>query len=84
MLEVLGFDLLAQVEAILRHTREYQRDVRRFRQPLERDRIRTVELSLIRAVQGHVNRLEEAGASFRETLRSIKQAAGRRRAAHAR
>ena len=83
VLEVLGFDLLAQVEAMLRNTRQYQREVQRFRQTIHKERTRMVDLSLTRAVQGHVKRLEDAGASFRETLRGIKQAAGRRwRAPH--
>jgi hypothetical protein len=74
VLEVLGFDLLAQVEAMLRHTRAYQREVQRLRGMAGHSRTATSTPSS-EALHQHVARLQTAGSTFRDTIKAIKEAA---------
>ena len=73
MLEVYGFDLMAQVEAMLRHVRQYQREVQRLRGLLGKGQTSTSDRHPVEAVRNHVAQLLRAGASFRDTLDDIEQ-----------
>jgi hypothetical protein len=68
LLEVQGFDFLAQIEAMLRHAREYQREVQRLRGILGKGQTVTAEMDPLAAVRHHVERMGDAYASFGETL----------------
>jgi hypothetical protein len=65
LLEVYGFDLMAQVEALLRHVREYQREVQRLRRVA---RIPSGDRSHIKAVTAQVGQLRRVCASLGQTL----------------
>jgi hypothetical protein len=68
LLEVQGFDLMAQIEAMLRHAREYQREVQRLRGILGKGQTATAEMNPLAAVRHHIERMRHAYASFGETL----------------
>jgi hypothetical protein len=79
LLEVLGFDLMAQIEAMLRYTRAYQREVQRLRGKLGKGRASSTDhRETHAAVREHIRRLRKASATFRETLSGIADAAGAR------
>jgi hypothetical protein len=71
LLEVHGFDLLAHIEAMLRHARQYQREVQRLRGTMGKGQTATADLSPIKAVDVHLNRLRETCTAFTETLDEI-------------
>ena len=74
LLEVLGFDLLAQVEEMLRHAREYQREVQGLRAMLGRGQTSTGNRPPFEAVQQHVKRLRATWTEFGGVLSEIEQA----------
>jgi hypothetical protein len=61
MMEVCGFDLLAQVEALLRHAREYQRELQRVRHAAANSQAAA-------GVRRRVFELRQVCARLRETL----------------
>jgi hypothetical protein len=63
-MEVHGFDLLAQVEAMLRHVREYQREVQRLRGTLGKGQTTTSNRSPFDATREHATQLRRAWESF--------------------
>jgi hypothetical protein len=65
---VQGFDLMAQIEAMLRHAREYQREVQRLRGIIGKGQTVTAEMNPLAAVRHHIERMRHAYASFGETL----------------
>jgi hypothetical protein len=71
LLEVHGFDLLAQVEAMLRHAREYQREVQRLRGILGRGQTSTADLLPLEAVREHVEQLRHESETFGAFLDDI-------------
>jgi hypothetical protein len=73
MMEVHGFDLMAQVEAMLRHVRQYQREVQRLRGILGKGQTTTSERTPIDAVQEHAMQLRNACKSLSETLDDIEE-----------
>jgi flagellar biosynthesis chaperone FliJ len=64
LLEVCGFDLLAQVEALLRYSREYQRDVLRFQRA-------ATNASTLGALRRQISNLRHACASLQRTVELI-------------
>jgi phage host-nuclease inhibitor protein Gam len=88
LMEVHGFDLLAQIEAMLRHVRQYQREVQRLRGLMGKGQTTTSDLPPVEAVDQHLKRLREACSAFTETLDDLLQihetAAGTRAAAQER
>jgi uncharacterized membrane protein YccC len=72
-METLGFDLLAEVEALLRHAREYQREVQRLRGILGRGQTSTAERPVREAVRVHLENLRDACAKFGRTLDGIME-----------
>jgi hypothetical protein len=75
LLEVLGFDLLAQIEAMLRHAREYQREVQRVRGILGKGQTATSDLPPLDAVRHHLQQMRQVCTSFRDTLTDAQSAA---------
>jgi hypothetical protein len=73
LLEVHGFDLLAGVEEMLRHVRDYQREVQRLRGLLDRGQAITSDLPALRGVQEQLNRLKRTWSEVGATLREIEQ-----------
>jgi hypothetical protein len=73
LLEVLGFDLLAQVEEMLRHVREYQREVQRLRGMLGAGQTSTEDRPPSEAVQQHLKRLRATWTEFGSLLDEIEQ-----------
>ena len=73
LLEVLGFDLLAQVEEMLRHVREYQREVQRLRGTLGNGQTSTADRAPFEAVREHVKRLRKTWTDFGGVLEEIEQ-----------
>ena len=73
LMEVQGFDLLAQIEAMLRHVRQYQREVQRLRGLLGKGQTETTHLPPHEAVDRHLNELRKACTAFAETLDDILQ-----------
>jgi soluble cytochrome b562 len=73
LMEVHGFDLMSQVEAMLRHVRQYQREVQRLRGILGKAQTTTSERTPVDAVQEHEMRLRNACKSLSETLDDIEQ-----------
>jgi hypothetical protein len=73
LLEVHGFDLLAQIEAMLRHAREFQREVQRLRGLMGKGQTHTSEMNPLAAVRHHVDHMNEAYASFGETLTDARR-----------
>jgi hypothetical protein len=76
MMEVHGFDLLAQVEAMLRHVRQYQREVQRLRGTLGKGQTTTSKRTPLDAVQEHVKRLQSASGTFAETVEALRELTG--------
>ena len=74
LLEVLGFDLLAQVEEMLRHAREYQREIQRLRGMLDAGQTPTKNHPPFEAVQQHLKRLRATWTEFGGVLNEIEQA----------
>ena len=66
LLEVYGFDLMAQVEALLRHVREYQREVQRLRRASKVGA--AVDRRPVRAVHAQVGQLRRICAGLGQTL----------------
>jgi hypothetical protein len=64
LMEVCGFDLLAQVESLLRHVREYQREVRHLH--------RVKQNSSHAPVRRQVHQLRQVCASLQRTLEMIR------------
>jgi hypothetical protein len=73
LLEVQGFDLMAQIEAMLRHAREYQRELQRLRGILGKGQTDTSEMNPVAAVRHHVEQMQLAFASFGETLADVRR-----------
>jgi hypothetical protein len=71
VLEVLGFDVMAQVEAMLRHVRQYQREVQRLRGILGKGQTSTAHRTPIDAVRTHANELHKTATAARETIDEI-------------
>jgi hypothetical protein len=71
LMEVHGFDLLSQIEAMLRHVRQYQREVQRLRGLMGRGQTSTADLPPIEAVDRHLIELRKACSAFMETLDEI-------------
>jgi len=63
-MEVHGFDLLAQVEAMLRHVREYQREVQRLRGTLLKGQTSTSNRRPVDAAREHVTQLRRVSEKF--------------------
>src|SRR5215203_5494159 len=76
LLEVQGFDLMAQVEALLRHAVQYQREVQRLRGLLGKGQTSTSEMNPRDAVEHHLEQIADAHVSFGTTLTNIKRALG--------
>jgi hypothetical protein len=76
ILEVKGFDLLAQVESILRHGRQYQREVQRLRGILGKGQTDTANRPPLTAVRTHLAELLRACSTFTETIQEINSIAG--------
>jgi hypothetical protein len=70
LLEVWGFDLLAHVEAMLRHARQYNQEVKRLRSHLGTGQTDTEQVPLDAVLQ-HVKELQRSSALFSETLGEI-------------
>jgi len=76
LLEIHGFDLLAHVEAMLRHVREYQREVQRLRGVLSKGQTTTTDRPAKAAVREHLEELRRASVSFADTLVDIETMIG--------
>jgi hypothetical protein len=74
LLEVQGFDLMAQVEALLRHAVQYQREVQRLRGLLGKGQTTTSEMSPRAAIEHHIAQIQDAHLSFGTTLAAIEGA----------
>ena len=84
LLEVWGFDLLAHVEAMLRHARQYNQEVKQLRSHLGKGQ--TTDQVPLDAVLQHVKELQRSSTLFSQTLGEIVAAlelvkTGRRRRA---
>jgi hypothetical protein len=73
VLEVHGFDLLAQVEAMLRHVRQYQREVQRFRGLLGPGQTATSHKNRLTALLKYHDDMHRAYDSFGESLAEVGQ-----------
>lgn len=73
LLEVHGFDLLAQVEEMLRHVREYQRDVQRLRDRSGGGQTSPIDRTLLSAVRDRLQQLRGILTEFRGTLADIER-----------
>ena len=73
LLEVLGFDLLAQVEEMLRHVGEYQREVQQLRGMLGAGQTSTEDRPPSEAVHQHLKRLRATWTEFGSLLNEIEQ-----------
>jgi hypothetical protein len=72
LLEVHGFDLLAQVEEMLRHVREYQRDVQRLRARLSGGQPTSADRTQLSPVRDRLQRLRGIVTEFGGTLAEIE------------
>jgi hypothetical protein len=72
-LEVYGFDLMAQVEAMLRHIREYQRALQRFRGTLPRQQSNDPTQTPIAVMSDHVRGLRAALQEFNNCLTEVEE-----------
>jgi esterase/lipase len=72
ILEVKGFDLLSEVEAMLRNARQYQREVQRFRGILGKGQTQTSELPPIDAITEQVRRLRQTIQSMVDVVNDIE------------
>jgi hypothetical protein len=70
LLEAYGFDLMAQVEAMLRHVREYQRGLQRFRGMLPRP---NATRTPVERMGDHVRSLRDALKEFDICLAQIEE-----------
>ena len=73
ILEVCGFDLMAEIENMLRHVREYQREVQRLRGILGKGQTGTADREPQEAVRVHVKALYVATAALSDTLQQIAE-----------
>lgn len=71
LMDVHGLDLLAQVEAMLRHARQYQREVQKLRGLLQRTNPETSESEARRSIRHHLGEIRTACTSFNATLDEI-------------
>jgi hypothetical protein len=71
LMEVFGFDLLTQVEAMLRHVREYQREVQLLRDVLHKGP--ATDCGAMGTVREHLQRLRRTWTEFGSTLDDIEQ-----------
>ena len=71
-----GFDLLAEVEAMLRTAREYQREVQRVRGILGKGQTQTSQLPPVAALTQQVRRLRETIQSMTGVVNEIEQTVG--------
>jgi hypothetical protein len=72
LLEVHGFELLAQVEEMLRHVREYQRQVQRLRDALS-GQTTTAPRTPTSAVREQLRRLRNTWTEVEGTLNDIER-----------
>ena len=77
LLEVWGFDLLAHVEAMLRHARQYNQEVTQLRSHLAKGQTDTEQVPLDAVLQ-HVKELQRSSGLFSETLRAMEGRGGQR------
>jgi uncharacterized protein YukE len=71
LMDVHGLDLLAQVEAMQRHARQYQREVQKLRGLLQRTNPETSWSDAMRSIRHHLGELRTASTSFNATLDEI-------------
>ncbi len=71
LMDVHGLDLLAQVEAMLRHARQYQREVQKLRGLLQRTSPGTSASDAMRSIRHHLAEMRTACTSFNATLDEI-------------
>ena len=71
LMDVHGLDQLAQVEAMLRHARQYQREVQQLRGLLKRTTPETSESDAMRGIRHHLGEMRRACTSFNATLDEI-------------
>ena len=71
LMDVHGLDLFAQVEAMLRHARQYQREVQRLRGLLQRTDPETSNPDAMRGIRHHLGEMRTACVSFKATLDEI-------------
>ena len=84
LLETAGFDMLAQVEAMLREVREYHDQVRRVRELVaEGKRDRASLLLTEGAVTRHMERLRKESLALAETIDNIEAFLAEERASRA-
>lgn len=74
VLEAYGFDLMAQVEAMLRHVREYQRGLQRFRGTLPRANATQTPIEIM---GDHVRSLRGALREFDICLTEVEERVAR-------
>jgi hypothetical protein len=68
LLETYGFDLMAQIEGMLRHVREYQRALQQLRGTLPRSSGQTPSATM----QKHISALREAMKEFDTSIGEIE------------
>lgn len=64
---------MAQIEAMLRHAREYQREVQRLRGILGKGQTATSDMRPLAAVRQQLQQMHEAYASFGDTLTEARR-----------
>lgn len=85
LLETAGFDLLAQVEGMLRHVRSYQEEVHRIRDLVSQGKRERASLLLTEgAPAGHMKKLRQASVELTETIDNIEAWMAEERASRAR
>jgi hypothetical protein len=67
---------MAQIEAMLRHIRQYQREVQRLRGILGKGQTETSDRTPADAVREHMERLRQTWTEFGTTLDDVEQLAG--------
>lgn len=77
VLEAYGFDLMAQLEAMLRHIREYQRALQTFRGTLPRQGSDDPAQAPIVVMDNHVRALRQASRQFDISVTEIEQLTAR-------
>jgi hypothetical protein len=68
LLEAYGFDLMAQIEAMLRHVREYQRALQQLRGTLPPSNPQTP----VTTMQDHIHALRRAAKEFEVCLTEME------------